>query len=419
MSSIGDRQFAARAGWALALAHARYWSSVAPLVRGQLRRWETRAAEIPDPRLRGLARGKLANERFNVEVAAMVATIAPVRHRERTVEAVVALQVMFDYLDALTEEPAADPIRDGLQLSKAFTDAVTVSGVPAGNYYAYHPGAGDAGYLADLAFAVRGALMGLPAIDAVAEVIPMIASRCAEAQVRVHASPLLGIAQLERWATREARGTELQWRELLFGAMGSVLAANALIAAAADERTTRAQASELDSTYLSLCVLTTALDHLVDYERDALTGEQSYLYLYDTHAVLAQQITAVAGQVMERTRTIPNGPHHAVILAGVVAYYTSQPSAMERSARPVTEQVRDQLRPLITPTLASLHAWRVAKRLRTLYATRPVRARNGCACSRDSVVLESELGLEGEAAIRAHRGQEKPARGVGDSPPMH
>jgi tetraprenyl-beta-curcumene synthase len=419
MSSIGDRQFAARAGWALALAHARYWSSVAPIVRGQLRRWESRAAAIPDPRLRGLACGKLANERFNVEVAAMVATIAPSRHRERTVEAVVALQVMFDYLDALTEQPAADPVHDGLQLSRAFTDAVTVSAEPAGNYYAYHPGAGDAGYLTGLAVTVRGALMCLPAIDAVAEIIPIIASRCAEAQVRAHASPLLGIGQLERWARHGAAGTELQWREFLFGAMGSVLAANALIAAAADERTTCEQACELDSTYLSLCVLTTTLDHLVDRERDALTGEQSYLYLYDTHAILAQQLTTIAGKVMQRTRTISNGPHHAVILAGVVAYYTSQPSAMRQSARPVTEQVRDQLRPLITPTLASLHAWRLAKRLRTLSAMGPMRASNGCACSRHGVVLEHELGLEGEAAIRADRRQDKPARGVGDPPPIH
>ena len=364
VSATGDGWFVTRAGLALASAHARYWSSVAPLVRRELRRWEGRATEIPDPRLQRLALEKLHNERFNAEVAAMIATIAPPRHRERTVEAIVALEIMFDYLDALTEQPTADPIRDGLQLSKAFTDAVIVSAKPTGDYYAYYPGPGDAGYLADLADAVRGALLRLPAVDAIAEVIPMSAARCAEAQVRVHAAPHAGILQLEHWAMHGAMGTELQWREFLFGAMGSVLAANALIAAAADERTTREQASEIDSTYLSLCVLTTALDHLVDYERDALTGEQSYLHLYESHAVLAKQITTVAGLVMERARTMPNGPHHAMILAGVVAYYTSQPSAMGESARPVTEQIRGRLRPLITPTLATMHAWRLAKRAR-------------------------------------------------------
>jgi len=309
-----------------------------------------------------MAREKLRNERFNVEVAAMIATIAPTRHRERTVEAIVTLQIMYDYLDALTEQPTADPIRDGLQQSKAFIDAVTTSAEPSGDYYVFYPGGGDAGYLADLAIAVHGALASLPATDAVAEIIPMSAARCAEAQVRIHAAPHTGIGQLERWAEHEARDTGLQWREWLFGAMGSVVAAHALIALAADERATPQHASELDSTYLSLCVLTTVLDHLVDYERDALTGEQSYLRLYESREDLAQQIAIVTRRVIERAQTLPNGPHHMMILSGVVAYYTSQPSAMDEFARPVTEHVRDQLRPLITPTLATMHIWRLAKR---------------------------------------------------------
>lgn len=369
VSFIDDRWFVTRAGLALVSAYARYWSSVAPLVRRQLRRWEDRATEIPDPCLQRLALAKLRNERFNAEVVAMVATIAPSRHRERTVEAIVALEIMFDYLDGLTEQPTADPIRDGLHLSKAFTDAVTISTKPTGDYYAYYPGPGDAGYLADLAITVRDVLLSLPAVDAVAEIIHMSAARCVEAQVRVHAMPRLGIAQLENWATREGNATELQWREFLFGAMGSVVVAHALIAAAADEHTTREQASELDSTYLSLCVLTTGLDHLVDYERDKLSGEHSYLDLYENHTVFTQQITMAAGRVLERARTMPNGPHHAMILAGVVAYYTSQPSATGEFARPVTEQVWDQLRPLITPTLATLRAWRLAKRMRLRWQT--------------------------------------------------
>lgn len=364
MSGAGNRRLVARAGWALACAHARYWSSVASNVRSEIQRWETRAAEIPDQRLSGLALGKLGNERFNVEVAAMIATIAPARNRNRTVEAIVALQVMYDYLDALTEQPTDHPVRDGLQYSQAFIDAVTLSTQPAGDYYAHYPGDGDAGYLADLALTVRTAIMGLPAGDAICEVIPVSAARCAEAQVRIHAAPRLGIGQMERWATTEARGSELQWREWLFGAMGSVVAAHALIALAADERATRQQASELDAIYLSLCVLTTVLDHLVDHERDTRTGEPSYIHLYATRGELNEQMSIVARRVIERARVVPNGAHHVMILSGVVAYYTSQPSAMGQFARPVTEHIRDQLRPLITPTLATMHAWRLAKRLR-------------------------------------------------------
>jgi tetraprenyl-beta-curcumene synthase len=364
VSGTGNRRFVAHAGWALACAHARYWSSVASLVRSELQRWETRAAEIPDQRLRDLARGKLRDERFNVEVAAMIATVAPARNRKRTVEAIVALQVMYDYLDALTEQPTDNPIRDGLQYSQAFMDAVTLPTPPAGDYYTHYPGDGDAGYLADLALTVRTAIMSLPAGDAISKVIPISAARCAEAQVRIHATPYLGIEQLESWATDEARGSGLHWREWLFGAMGSVVAAHALIALAADERATRQQASEIDAIYLSLCVLTTVLDHLVDHERDTLTGEPSYIHLYATREELNEQMAIVAHRVIERARIAPNGPHHVMILSGVVAYYTSQPSAMGEFAQPVTEHIRDQLRPLITPTLATMHAWRLAKRSR-------------------------------------------------------
>jgi tetraprenyl-beta-curcumene synthase len=365
MSAIDDRRFMARAGWALVCAHARYWSSVAPLVRSHLRRWETHAAEIPDPSLRSLALGKLANERFNVEVAAMIATVAPARRRERTVEAIVALQVMYDFLDALTEQPSANPIRDGLQYSKALTNAASSAPLPAEDYYAHHPGAGsDAGYLAALARAVHTSVKSLPAVDAISSIVPASATRCAEAQVRIHAAPSTGMPLLERWASAEANGTELAGREWLFGAMGSVVAVHALIALAADEHSTPRQARELDDVYLSLCVLTTVLDHLVDYERDQLTGEPSYIDLYDSRDQLADEVTRVSRRVMDRARAIPNGPHHMMILAGVVAYYTSQPSAMGDFARPVTEHARDQLRPLITPTLATMRAWRLAKRLR-------------------------------------------------------
>jgi tetraprenyl-beta-curcumene synthase len=359
---MGSRRFVARAGLALALAHGRYWSSVAPLVRRLLRSWEARATEIPDPHLNRLAGGKLRDERFNVEVAAMIATIAPREHRERAVEAIVALQVMYDFLDALTEQPSPDPIRDGLQQSGAFLDALGVSTSPKCDYYAHYLG-DDGGYLEELAVTVRDALLGLPGVDAISGSLPACAARCAEAQVRVHAVPVVGLGQLELWAEREAGSTELGWREWLFGAMGSVVAAHALIALAADRRATIAQAAQLDSTYLSLCVLTTALDHLVDHERDILTGEESYLYLYSSREDFARQIALVTRRVLDRVRTSPNGPHHAMILSGVVAYYTSQPGAMGEFARPVTIHVRDQLRPLITPTLATLHAWRVAKRL--------------------------------------------------------
>jgi tetraprenyl-beta-curcumene synthase len=365
MSADADRRFLARALWALVLAHARYWLRVAPIVRGQLRRWETRAREIPDPVLARLARGKLADERFNVEVAAMLATIAPARFRRDAIHAIVALQVMYDYLDAITEQPTAEPLRDGLQCFTAFTDAVTPGVCSPRDYYAYYPGDGDAGYLADLARTARAAIAALPANAAIRAVVPSSTARCGEAQVRIHAAQHTGAGQLERWAADQAQGTGLDWRDWLLGAIASVVSVHALVALAADASSTSRQARELDNAYLVMSALTTMLDHLVDYESDALTGERSYIDLYDDGEDLARELAALTRESIERARAIPNGAHHLMILSGIVAYYTSQASAMGEFARPVTERVRDQLRPLITPTLATLHAWRLAKRMRS------------------------------------------------------
>jgi tetraprenyl-beta-curcumene synthase len=205
--------------------------------------------------------------------------------------------------------------------------------------------------------------------------VRLTATRVTEAQVRIHTASCTDKRPLERWASQQARDTRLGWREWLFGAMGSVVSAHALIALAADEHATPEQASTLDDTYLELCVLTTALDHLVDYERDATTGEPSYIHLYNTREELAQQIALIVNRVKQRARTIPNGAHHLMILSGVVAYYTSQPSAISDFARPVTMHVRNQLRPVITPTLATLYAWRLAKRLSPL--RHPLRLMHG------------------------------------------
>src|SRR5829696_5146585 len=105
---------------ALGVANMRYWSMVARRVQRELRHWEHRAHEITDPVLREHALGKLTEERFNAEVAATLATLAPWRRRSRVVVATVAFQVMYDYLDAVSEQPVADPLRNGRRLYGAF-----------------------------------------------------------------------------------------------------------------------------------------------------------------------------------------------------------------------------------------------------------------------------------------------------------
>jgi tetraprenyl-beta-curcumene synthase len=358
-----DRGLALRAGAALIRANLRYWSGVAPLVRHELRSWRGRAQTIEDPVLRRLALEKLSEEAFNAEVAAMLATLAPRAHRGSAVKAIVALEVLYDYLDGLTESPAEEWPDDGHVLFTAFTDAVTPGAPTRGDYYRHHSRCRDSGYLQALVAAARGALGQLPASETVAEVMQRSAARGAEAQTRIHAAPLSGTAPLERWARAHAVGTPLEWREYVAGAACSVLAVHALIAAAADKRTTLAHALEIDRTYLSISVLPTILDSLIDYECDMRAGRPGYVQYYGDRAALCTRLASVIEDALRRAQQAPHGAHHVMTLVGVVAYYTSAPSAQSAFAQPVTEDVERQLRPLIAPTLAVMRTWRWAKLL--------------------------------------------------------
>jgi tetraprenyl-beta-curcumene synthase len=363
VSAFGDRRLLARAGAALALANARFWPTVTPLANGQLKRWEHRARAIDEPDLQTLALEKLAEERFNAEVAATLATLAPKKHRRTVVEAIVAYEVMYDYLDGLTERQTADPLRHGHEVYRAFTEAITPGQEYTGNYYVSRP-ADDGGYLKELVSVVRDALARLPTAPAIEQAAMRAGSRCAEAQIRAHAVPTLGTAQLEQWATSEAVDSPLGWQEFLAGAASSVLAVHALIAAAADERTTPEEAEEIDATYLSICALSTMLDSLVDYDRDMSVGEAGYIRYYDDHDLLARHLADAAKRAIEHAAPLRNGAHHVMTLVGVAAYYISAPTAHSDFAQPVTRQVRHELQPLITPTLAVMRGWRAAKRAR-------------------------------------------------------
>lgn len=349
---------------ALLLANARYWPTVAPIVRAQLCRWERRAREIHNPASRALALDKLRNEGFTAEVAATLAILAPRKNRGHVVEAIVALEVMFDYLDGLTEQHVPDPLRSGLQLFQALVDAVTPHVEFDTCYYHYHPSAEDGGYLQELAVTASNELAGLPAATAIIAAAQRAATRCAEAQTRTHAAAQLGTAQVEEWAIREAASTQLEWREFLAGAASSVLAVHALIAAAADPRTTPEQAAAVDTVYLSIAVLSTMLDSLIDYEHDLNTSEQGYIRYYQDSDLLAHRLVSVINHAATQARSLPNGPHHIMTLVGVVAYYTSAPTATSQFAAPVTARIHQELKPLITPTLAVMRTWRLAKRLR-------------------------------------------------------
>lgn len=348
---------------ALVGANARFWPTVLPEVRRELCRWDRLAHAIPDPALRGQALSKLRDERFNAEVAATLATlVAPVRRTE-AIEAIVALQVMYDYLDGLTEQPAAEPLADGRQLYRALVDAFAPAG-PLCDHYRHHPQRDDGGYLAALAMTCQRALWSLPAAPVVAPVACAVVVRCGEAQTRTHAVARLGTGQLSAWASGQPEAGVLRWWEVASGAAASVLAGHALIALAADPAASVTEAQGIANAYLATCALTTLLDSLVDAEADAATGGHGYLDYYRDDAEAAERLGVLAREAVTAVRDLPRAAHHLMTVAGAVAYYLSAPTAGGERGRQVTGAMADELRPLLVPALAIFARWRRAKRPR-------------------------------------------------------
>ena len=350
---------------ALLVANIRYWPTVAPLVRAQIERYKQHARAIRDPTLQAIALDKLDDQRFHAQVAATLATLAPRAHRKDAVKAIVAIEVMYDYLDGLTEQPTPDPIADGRHLTRAFTDAVGINREFTGDYYALRSHADDHGYLQALVADARDALVQLPSASAITPVAECCAARFAEAQIRAHAISQLGSAQLQEWATGQAAGTGLGWLEYFAGATSTVLGLHAMIAAAANPHTTPHDAAQIDKLYLYIGVIVTMLDSVIDYERDmSATGQPGYTRYYQDTDELLLGLTDATRRAMALACATRDAAHHVMTLTGVVAFYTSAPTATSPFAAAATTHIQHELRPLITPTLLVMRAWRAAKRAR-------------------------------------------------------
>lgn len=362
---------------ALARANLRYWPTVVPRVRAELARWHTRAQAIPDPEERALALGKLKDERFNPRLAATLATLAPKDRRGQVVEAIVALQLAYDYLDALTERPTGDPDPVGAYerahrpfLAPFAADAMTAEQPPPSDEHAI----GGEQYVQELTSTVTGALARLPRWEACAPTAHRAAERCAQAQALAHAAPQIGIEPARRWGQARSARPPAQtpgpwgWREALVAGQSSVLNLHALIATAARtdvdvEVDAAQQADALDRAYEYVGAMT-MLDGLIDREHDSQTGAISYPALYDSAQEMGAALRELAREGLRHMRSVREGAHHAVTLTGVVAGYAAHPNARERPARDVFEtlerELRAQLGTVMPATSLLMRGWRRA-----------------------------------------------------------
>lgn len=322
-----------------------YWLFIHRQARRELRVWDELARRIPDPLLREQALAKLSGERLNPEAAALFAVLAPRMQRRRVVSLIIAYQVLYDYLDGVNELPGFGDLADGLQLHASLTEAL-LPDRPLSDPYLHHPDRDDGGYIRELCLACRRLAAELPLAGA-ERTIARATRRCGQAQSHNHAVEGAGRARLAAWS-RAQQGADrgYLWWELAAGGI-SCLNIHALIASAADCRGGGDYAELVDSAYFpSVCSLSALLDSLADYDLDARTGNHSFVGHYRDADQVAERMATIVAEARRLGRSLRGCRRHAVILAGIVAYYISAPSVWQGFTAPAAQRLRRSAGPL-------------------------------------------------------------------------
>lgn len=335
-----------------------YWLRIYPCARRELRHWERHACTIPNSTLRAHALQKLTEEHLNPEAAAFFAILGPRRHRTQLVRLMVTYQIMYDYLDAINEQPDSAPLKNGLQLHNALTHAVSPRECST-DYYQHHPQHDDGGYLKTLVQTCREILQALPSTSVITPLLIHAADRCGEGQSRNHAVLTEGNTQLVDWSTAQAPESGYLWWELAAAGI-SCLSLHALFAAAAT-KTTLEEAERLDTVYFPpICAISALLDSLIDHPHDDGTTNHSFANHYSSSLMAAERFVAITTDASTLICEIPHSRRHKIVLAGIASFYLSAPEAMTKFADPISIRLIDSLGQITTPILAAMRFRRKA-----------------------------------------------------------
>lgn len=355
-----------------------YWCSVYPHLRREIDRQRRRAGAISDPRLREIALGVLCSKRANLDGAAAFAAFVPAARRPAVIRAQVAFQVLYDYLDTLTEQPQArlllssNPVACSRLLHGALATAVDPSDSGPSCRSVHSEGVellprADADYTNETVQLCRQALETLPSYSVVQPSVSRLTKRIIDYQSFNISGSEAQQNALAGWARAETpAGSGLRWWETAASA-GSSLGVFALIAMAASPGVCRADAIAVERAYFPwIGALHSLLDSLIDRTEDAQTGQQSLIEHYGCDRESARRLRLLASESCVCARALPQADQHMAILASMVCLYLCEGEASHTHAQPVRSEVLRALGPLATPAMLAMHARRLLHSWRLL-----------------------------------------------------
>jgi tetraprenyl-beta-curcumene synthase len=279
-----------------------------------LRRWRTRAGQIPVSAVREIALLALDGKRGNTHGAALFSVI-PRRRSSPLLRLLTTYQVLWDFLDSLSETwPGLAP-DDTLHLHFALVDAVTPAG-PIRDYYGPLNLPDDGGYLSSLVKACRECCRALPSFHHVAALLHKEANRISVQAINHVAEPEQIPVALRDWVANEYPGThEVAWFELA-AAAGANVAIYALFALAAEEGCSAERVEDTYRAYFPWAgALATMLDGFVDQFEDARDGEHCYVAYYQSPNEARSRISRLIRRCLSETHHLKDGERHTLVIA--------------------------------------------------------------------------------------------------------
>jgi tetraprenyl-beta-curcumene synthase len=324
----------------------------------ELSRWRQRAAAIPDPRLREDALHALDAKRGHTDGAALFWTL-PDRRDPELLRLLVAYEVIYDYLDNVSERGAEAGVRDGRHLFCALADAVDPD-APQRDPYRDHPWRDDGGYLQALVEDCRRGCRRLPAFATVRPYLELETARVPVLALNHELDPARRDAALRAWAAAELGQQDgLRWYEASAAASQSVVVF-ALLALAAETDVTDADAAATYRAYFPwFAYAVTMLDSFVDQADDQREGAHSYVTHYPEPELAVVRLRESLLESAERQLALPHGERHAILLGCMIAMYLSKDSARVPDLRAASERVVAAGGSLTSLLLPVLRLWRV------------------------------------------------------------
>jgi cytochrome P450 len=339
---------------------------IAAMVRGllwsrraasrELRAWRNRAAVIPNVSIRRDALDAIVGKQDNIEGASLF-SILPKHRDECLLRLLVAYQILWDFLDSISERGAYAGYANGYQLHRALVEALDPE-ASMSDYYRYHPWKDDGGYLLALVETCRQMCAGLSCYRHVRLLMLQAVERSSIQSLNHEPDARRRDGALKRWAERDFVGEHaLEWFELT--AAASAFTPHILLALAAESSLDQRELADVYSTYFPWVGLAIAmLDSYIDQPEDGDSKNHSYISHYANETVALNRLATIIRRIVIQTARLPKGHRHAVLAEGIIAWHLSVDSVNTPTMRAKTRMLARAGGPLTRLLMPMASMWR-------------------------------------------------------------